>query len=199
MDDKTLINPVLILIKKTGKYIRAYEDWLAKPDAKKTYVNLKEFWRKEHLKMKRTNPSASTYGYGMNATAESSTDQQDMAAIFEQCANAMMNSQREMQERQQQFEANMTANIMNLQNQMNQAATQQNSMLNNAMQNNANMQSQMASALQQQAANRTNTTVPTTGWRNQAWNAMQQGGRHSLPARLPIQQQQEPEEPIPRL
>merc|ERR1711884_536561 len=98
-----------------------------------------------------------------------------MATIFEQCANAMMTAQREMQERQQHFEANMTANIMNLQNQMNQAATQQNSMLNNAMQNNANMQSQMASALQQQAANRTNTTVPTTGWRNQAWNATQQG------------------------
>ena len=116
MDDKTLINPFLILIKKTGKYVRAYKDWIAKRDADKTYVNLKEFWRKEHLKMKRTNPSASTYGYGMNATAESTTDQPDMATIFEQCANAMMNSQWEMQERQQQFEANMTANIMNLQN-----------------------------------------------------------------------------------
>ena len=69
MDDKTLINPFLILIKKTGKYIRAYEDWIAKPDADKTYVNMKEFWRVEHLKMKRTNPSASTYRYGMNATA----------------------------------------------------------------------------------------------------------------------------------
>ena len=97
MDDKTLINPFLILIKKTGKYVRAYEDWIAKPDADKTYVNLKEFWRKEHLKMKRTNPSASAYGYGMNATAEPATDQQDMAIILEQCVNAMMNTQREPQ------------------------------------------------------------------------------------------------------
>ena len=55
-------------------------------------MNLKEFWRKEHLKMKRASPSASTYGFGMNATAKPTTDQPDMATIFEQCANAMMNN-----------------------------------------------------------------------------------------------------------
>ena len=122
MDDKTLINPFLILIKKTGKYIRAYEDWIAKPDADKTYVNLKEFWRVEHLKMKCTNPSASTYGYGMNATTKVLAEQPNMASIFEQCANAMMNSQQQLQERQQQFETNMALSMAALQNQLNQAA-----------------------------------------------------------------------------
>ena len=58
MDDKTLINYFLTVIKKTGKYTRAYEDWMAKQDADKTYAHLKEYWRLEHLKMKRTNPTA---------------------------------------------------------------------------------------------------------------------------------------------
>ena len=44
MDDKTLINYFLTVIKKTGKYTRAYEDWMAKQDADKTYAHLKEYW-----------------------------------------------------------------------------------------------------------------------------------------------------------
>lgn len=99
MDNKLLINPFLILIKKTGKYVSAYEDWLAKPDVEKTYVNFKEFWRKQHLKMKRTNPSASTYGYGLNATTKPATKAPNMASILDQCANAMMTSQQRLQER----------------------------------------------------------------------------------------------------
>ncbi len=70
MDDKTLITYFLILIKKTGKYTRAYKDWMDKNNAEKTYANLKEYWREEHLKMKRTNPSSKQYRYGMNAAAE---------------------------------------------------------------------------------------------------------------------------------
>ena len=68
MDDKTLITYFPILVKETGRYTRAYEDWLAKPDNQKTYAILKEFWREEHLKVKRANPAAKQYEYCMNAT-----------------------------------------------------------------------------------------------------------------------------------
>ena len=99
MDDKTLITYFLILIKKTGKYTRAYKDWMDKNDAEKTYANLKEYWREEHLKMKRTNPSVKQYGYGMNAAAEPTQEshQPDMATILEQCTNVMMAGQKQQQ------------------------------------------------------------------------------------------------------
>ena len=100
INDKTLITYFLIPIKKSGRYIRAYEDWLAKPDNQKTYAILKEFWREEHLKMKRSNPTAKQYEYGGNATAE---QDQQTATILEQCANAMLQGQRQQQERQTQF------------------------------------------------------------------------------------------------
>ena len=91
MDDRTLIGYFLAVIKKTGKYTRAYEDWIAKDKADKTYANLKEYWRHEHLKMKRTNPTARQYKYGMNAMEKKTGgDSPDIALILEQCANAMM-------------------------------------------------------------------------------------------------------------
>ena len=68
MNDKTLINYFMAVVKKTGEYTRAYEDWLAQPDNDKTYAKLKDFWRKEHLKMKRANLTANQFEYGMNAT-----------------------------------------------------------------------------------------------------------------------------------
>ena len=40
MDDQTLINYFMAVIKKTGKYTRAYEDWLVRPDNSKTYALL---------------------------------------------------------------------------------------------------------------------------------------------------------------
>ena len=87
----------MAVIKKTGKYTRAYEDWLARPDNTKTYALLKEFWRKEHLKMRRANPTANQFEYGMNATdaAEATSAPPDIASILEQCANAMMEGQRQ--------------------------------------------------------------------------------------------------------
>ena len=45
MDDKVLINYSLMVIKRMGKYMRAYKDWLAEPDTSKTYAHLKDFWR----------------------------------------------------------------------------------------------------------------------------------------------------------
>ena len=85
LNDKTLITYFLIPIKRSGMYKRAYEDWLAKDDAQKTFANLKEFWRTEHMKMKRGTPSARQYEFGMNAktSTEPSSNQPDVATILE--------------------------------------------------------------------------------------------------------------------
>lgn len=97
---------------ETGKYTRAYKDWMEKHDNNKMYVHLKEFWRLEHQKMKCTNPTEKQYENGMNA-AEMKQDsaQTDMASRLEQCANAMIEGQRKQQELQQQFENAMTTNL----------------------------------------------------------------------------------------
>ena len=171
MDDQTLINYFMAVIKKTGKYTRAYEDWLARPDNTKTYALLKEFWRKEHLKMRRANPTANQFEYGMNATdaAEATSAPPDIASILEQCANAMMEGQRQQQEQQRNFETQMAANMAAMQQQLLQAQNQNNM---TAQFQRMNMQQQM----QQQAA-------------NMAQAAMRQ---HNNPARTWLQQQWQP-------
>ena len=63
-------------------------------------MNVKEFWRDKDLKVKRSKSSTRTYRYGMNATIKKTTEQPDMATILEQCANATMNSQQQLQEQQ---------------------------------------------------------------------------------------------------
>ena len=84
MDDRTIINYFLTVVKKTGRFTRSYEDWIAKPDDQKTYAILKEFWRQEHLKMKHTNPTAQQYELGMNATDTGATNNAtDFASILE--------------------------------------------------------------------------------------------------------------------
>ncbi len=188
MNDKTLITYFLILIKKTGKYTRAYEDWMDKNDTEKTYANLKEYWREEHLKMKHTNPSAKQYGYSMNVTAEPTQEpnQPDMATILEQCANATMAGQKQQQERQQQFETAMAANMTALQNQLQQSASQQQQMVNAAM------QQQMENALQQQSTTDTaNNKTPSGNWQSQAWNSMQHTRHQYLPPSFSVDQQSE--------
>lgn len=117
MDDKTLINYCMAVIKKTGKYARAYEDRLAQPDTDKTSAKLKECWRKEHLKMKRANPIANQFEYGMNATDTASppTATADIATPLEKCANAKMENQRQQQEQQCTFKTLMAANMATMQ------------------------------------------------------------------------------------
>ena len=58
---------------------------MAKQGAEKTYAYLKEYWRLEHLKMKRTNPTAKQYEFGMNAATDTTTigDGTDIATILE--------------------------------------------------------------------------------------------------------------------
>ena len=133
--------------------------------------------------MKRSNPTARMYEYGGTATAEqqSSTRDQDMATILEQCANAMLQGQRQQQERQAQFEAQMAANMTtlqgNLQAQIANSTNQQQQLMNAAAQ-----QVRFAQQPQQQQPTQNWNTNPTTGnWRNQAWQGMQQQGATLCP------------------
>ena len=63
----TIVTYFLTVIKKTGKYQRAYEDWLARDTNNKTWAHAKDFWRMEHLKLRRSNPIAFQYQFGGNA------------------------------------------------------------------------------------------------------------------------------------
>lgn len=68
MTDINLVTYFYTVIKKTGKYTRAYEGWLQRGDNEKMYAHLKEFWRAAHLKYKRPNSTASQYQYGGKTT-----------------------------------------------------------------------------------------------------------------------------------
>ena len=73
MDDNTLITYFNSVIKKTGKYPRAYKDWLVKSDADKTYAHLKEYWYQETPKDEEGEPHRKKIEYGMNATDSTDT------------------------------------------------------------------------------------------------------------------------------
>ena len=182
MDDKTIINYFLAVVKKTGRYTRAYEDWMDKPDDQKTYAILKEFWRKEHLKMKRANPTAHQYEFGMNAT-DTTTDGNapDIATILEQCANAMMTGQKQQQERQVQFEAQMAANLAAMQTQLQNCSLNNSSMMNAAAQQMQAAQQAAQQMQQQNMANAAQNNNQARNWQAAAWQNMQQQGAQICP------------------
>ena len=178
MDDRTIINYFLAVVKKTGRYTRSYEDWITKPDDQKTYAVLKEFWRLEHLKMKRSNPTAQQYEFGMNVIDSDATNNStDMASMLEQCANAMMAAQKQQQERQTQFETQMAANLAAM-----QAQLQSCNMNNNNMMNAAAQQMQATQQMQQQnMANAAQNNNRARNWQAAAWQPMQQQGTPICP------------------
>lgn len=73
MEDNILVTYFFRVINKTGEYVRAYDDWLARTEDLKTYVHLKDSWRKEHLKMKISNPTANSFDHGGSATKTGGT------------------------------------------------------------------------------------------------------------------------------
>ena len=83
----TIVTYFLTVIKKTGKYQRAYEDWLAHDANNKTWAHAMDFWRMEHLKLRRSNPNALQYQFGGNAAQDQGENKQDMANILEDCAD----------------------------------------------------------------------------------------------------------------
>ena len=89
----TIVTYFLTVIKKTGKYQRAYKDWLARDDNSKTWAQVKDFWRMEHLKLRRSNPIAFQYQFGGNAAQDQGENKHDMANILKDCANQLMNRQ----------------------------------------------------------------------------------------------------------
>ena len=135
--------------------------------------------------MKRVNPTARQYEFGMNATTNGEAPaQQDVATILEQCANAMLDGQRQQQERQKNFETQMAANMAAFQAQMANATMQQ-----QQMQQQQQMTQQAINAANQQAAAKQvqftqppqQQQPPTQNWQPQAWQAMQQQGATICP------------------
>ena len=73
--------------KKTKKYQRAYEDWVACDAANKTWAHVKDFWRMEHLKLRRSNPTAFQYQFGGNTAKNQNENKNNMVNILEDYAN----------------------------------------------------------------------------------------------------------------
>ena len=118
MSNGNLCTYFLTVIKKTVKYQRAYEHWLARANTMKTWAHLKDFWRQEHLKMKRFNPTAFQYQYGGNVSNNTGDVKDGMQSILENCANQLMTGQQEATAQQQQFQQMMAAQMHALQQQM---------------------------------------------------------------------------------
>ena len=97
----------------------------ARDAANKTWAHAKDFWRMEHLKLRRSDPTAFHYQFGGNATQNQSENKRDMADILEDCANQLMNGQQKITTQQQQFQEMMAAHINPVQQQlaMQQGAT----------------------------------------------------------------------------
>ena len=167
LSNGTLCTYFLAVIKKAVKYQRAYEDWLARESNMKTWAHLKDFWRQEHLKMKRSNPTAFQYQYSGNVSDNTGEVKNDMQNILENCANQLMNGQQEATTQQQQFQQMMTAQMNALQQQraMKQGAAA-------AMQ-----QSAVATMADQRAPTPTtsnrNNNNRGGGWKQQVWNGME--------------------------
>ena len=87
----TIVTYFLTIIKKTGKYQCAYEDWLARDTNNKTWAHAKDFWRIEHLKLRHPNPTAFQYQFGGNTAQDQGENKRDMANILKDCANQLMN------------------------------------------------------------------------------------------------------------
>ena len=83
----TIVTCFLAVIKKTGKYQRAYEDWIARDAVNKTWAHAKDFWRMGHLKLRRSNPTVFRYQFGGNGAQNQSENKRDMATVLENCAN----------------------------------------------------------------------------------------------------------------
>ena len=88
----TIVTYFLTVIKKTGKYQCAYEDWVARDAANITWAYAKGFWRMENFKLCRSNPIRFQYQFGGNTAQNQSENKRDMANILENCANQLMNS-----------------------------------------------------------------------------------------------------------
>ena len=118
MTNGTLCNYFLTVIKKTGKYQISYEDWIARNKNFKTWAHLKDFWRTEHLKLHRANPTAFQYRFGGSVTEQEGENGSNVSNIMENCANQLMTGQQEATTQQQQFQQMMTAQMNTLQQQM---------------------------------------------------------------------------------
>ena len=136
--------------------------------------------------MRRANPTANQFEFGMSTTetTEATSPPPNITSILEQCANAMLEGQRQQQEQQRNFENQVAANMAAMQQQLLQAQNQHSL---TAQFQQMNMQQQM----QQQAANMAQTArvqppiTPGT-WQKPTWQPPTQ----QMPMMCPPAQQQ---------
>ena len=174
MTNETLCNYFLAVIKKTGKYQRAYEDWITRDEALKTWAHLKDFWRAEHLKLRRSNPTAFQFQFGGSVTEQEGDNNGNVSEIMENCANKLMNGQQEAATQQQQFQQMMVAQMNALQQQL---QMQQGATAAMMQQSAAAMTANQRPPFQNNNNNRSNNNNRGGGgggnWKQQAWTNMQ--------------------------
>ena len=66
----TIVTYYLKVIKKTGKYQHAYEEWFARNANNKTWAHAKDFSGMEHVELRRSNTTAFQYRFGGNASQD---------------------------------------------------------------------------------------------------------------------------------
>ena len=66
MDEQTMIDSFLVVIKRTGYYTQYYEEWVALAARFKNWTYNKVFWRAKYLLKKMTTTPAHEHGFGGN-------------------------------------------------------------------------------------------------------------------------------------
>ena len=110
----TLCTYYLMVTKKTGKYVRAYKNWLVRPENQETLAYLKYFWRIRHLKIWRSNPMKTQYKYS-RSTSGNKGENNYVVTVLQNCANQIINGQQELQNRQEHFQQIIAAQMMAMQ------------------------------------------------------------------------------------
>ena len=116
MDDQTMIDSFLVVIKKTGHYTQQYEEWVAKEARFKNWAYNKVFWRAKYLLKRMTSMPAHEHGFGGNAEQQQADDAAYDATVdnfarghaaaqgtAESMANTIQQQQQTINNMQQQF------------------------------------------------------------------------------------------------
>ena len=81
MDEQTMIDSFLVVIKKTGHYTQYYEKWVALAARFKNWTYNKVFWRAKYLLKKMTTVPAHEHGFGGNAEQHEAADERYDATV----------------------------------------------------------------------------------------------------------------------
>ena len=169
MDEATMIDSFLVVIKKTGQYNQYYEEWTLLDNRLKNWTNcIRVFWRGKFLLKKKTTTPAHEHGFGGNAEQQEADDAAYDATVdnFARGHAATQGTAQSMANTIQQQQQTIT----NMQQQINMA---------NSMPFHQPMQFQQPMQYQQQRSQGHGRRDGGHGgrgvnWQQQAWGQMQQ-------------------------